>query len=57
MTFHFQRHVTEEEKRARRYKYQLLIACGIEPRKAAIFRDWTKNKVVMIALGEATPIR
>jgi hypothetical protein len=53
----FKKHETKEQKKIRRLCYQILRAAGITSRKACIFRDWTNNKVIMIALGEAVPIR
>lgn len=53
----FQRHNTPIKKFIRKCKYQELREAGIESRKAAIFRDWTLNKVRLIAEGIADPIR
>jgi len=52
----FRRHKTPTEKFLRRFYYSLLKASGISAREAAIFRDWTTNKIFMICRG-ARPIR
>jgi len=52
----FRHHDTEEEKTDRNLRYRLLRNAGISSKKALIFRDWTDNKIMMIALGEANPI-
>jgi len=53
----FRHHDTDEEKEDRNLRYRLLRNSGIPPRLAHIFRDWTDNKIMKIALGEAQPIR
>ncbi|MBE3092768.1 MAG: hypothetical protein IMZ51_03810 [Chloroflexi bacterium] len=49
----------ENEKKERRIKYKLIrmFRPDISLRKARIFRDWTRNKIIMICFKEANPVR
>jgi hypothetical protein len=57
MTFIYQKHDTETQKKHRSFKYKLLreiAKCSVD--EALVYRDWTDNKVLMILKGEAKPI-
>ena len=53
----FKKHFTEEQKKIRRLCYNILRAGGVSAKQAVKFRDWSNPKVIMIALGEAKPMR
>ena len=50
------KHNTEEEKSKRRKAYNKLIAAGIPTKSAYRIRDWTDNKVELVANGNARPV-
>ena len=51
----FRKHFTKEEKYERRMNYRLLKNAGLTTDSALRVRDWTDNKIMMVALGDCHP--